>query len=1118
MKRFTTLLASIILLNMTILAQNKVSLVTADSQGVTIKFSFIEYQLNSVSTTKGLAKTVAASNCYPLMQKGMPEVLRMSTSIALPNTGSFTTNIVSEKHNDFQSLLIAPSKGNLLRNVNPETIPYSFSSGYQRNEFFPKNIIKANTPYIARSVRGCALDANVMQYNPITKTLRIYSEIIVRVNFTNKVGENELTHAKPIDSEFQKIYQRQFINFNPSKYTAVSETGELLIICYDNFMTAMQPFVNHKLSMGVPTTMVAGSVAGTTPTQIKAYINNVYSTRNLKYVLLVGDYAQVTTTMLNTSGGLGGSDNTYSFLAGNDHYPDIFVGRFSAETVEHVNTMVQRTILYENNPTAGNWPITGLGIASDQGPGDNSEYDYQHIRNIRTSLMNYGYTNVAEEYDGNQGGVDAVANASATNVGNLINQGLGVITYCGHGDWNMFVSSGFNNTNVDALQNTTKWPFIFSVACVNGNFTSQTCFAEHWLRATYNGQPAGALATIMSTINQAWNPPMKGQDEMVKILTESYSSNIKRTYGGITMNAMMSMLDAYSTDGTETMDTWNIFGDPSVMVRTAVATPLMVSHPSQTPVGTTSITLTSAVEGARIALKLNETLLGVGTISGGTVTINVAPLSTIDTIDVIGSAYNKIPYHGIIVINNSIAPYVSLSTIGLNDISGNNNQLADYGDTILLNTTLKNLGLAQATNVSATISNPGVYTQILDNTQIFGNIAIADSVKINGAFKIAIANNVPDQTSQLFTLNITDGTNLWNSYYTLLMNAPKIKNLPLVVNDGTASNPNGALDPGEQVILSVPVMNQGHSACNNSTALISTTSTDVIITNPIVTLGVLNASATLPAQFDVQVNPTAPINSNVTFQIISGCGAYKDTTMYYLRIGAIVEDWESNTFTRYMWTNDATYPWTIVSSSPQEGTYCAQSGAISNSQSSTLQMTINVANNDSISFWYKVSSENTYDFLRFYIGNAKKAEWSGEKSWARASYPVSQGSKILKWIYIKDEMELAGSDCAWIDFINLPKAVSEIGIETQTVDVNYSVFPNPAKDLINVNVLSNKADDVQISLIDLTGKILSQSMLQLNGNIPNTAQFSISNYSNGVYFVKINSSTIQKTIKVAIVK
>jgi hypothetical protein len=181
-------------------------------------------------------------------------------------------------------------------------------------------------------------------------------------------------------------------------------------------------------------------------------------------------------------------------------------------------------------------------------------------------------------------------------------------------------------------------------------------------------------------------------------------------------------------------------------------------------------------------------------------------------------------------------------------------------------------------------------------------------------------------------------------------------------------------------------------------------------------------------------------------------------------------------------------------------------------------MTINVANNDSISFWYKVSSENTYDFLRFYIGNAKKAEWSGEKSWARASYPVSQGSRILKWIYIKDEMDLGGSDCAWIDFINLPKAVSEIGIETQTVDVNYSVFPNPAKDLINVNILSNKADDVQISLIDLTGKILSQSMLQLSGNIPNTAQFSISNYSNGVYFVKINSSTIQKTIKVAIVK
>jgi len=1118
MKRFFLLLTSIIVLNLAAVAQNKVSVVTSDSKGVTIKFTVNDYQLNSVTTSKGEAKTIVAPNCYPIMQKGMPDMLKMATAIAIPNTGSFTTSIVSETHHDISSVLIAPSKGNLLRTVNPATVNYTFASGYQRNAFFPKNTIKANTPYIARSIRGVSLDANMMQYNPVTKILRVYSEMIVRVDFNSKVGVNELVNPKPIDAEFEKIYQRQFINFNPAKYTAVSEAGELLIICYDSFLSAMQPFVTHKQNMGIPTTMVGTSVSGTTTTAIKAYINSVYTAKNLKYVLLVGDYAQVTTTMLNTSGGNGGSDNSYAYLAGNDHYPEIFVGRFSAETVAHVNTMVQRTISYESNPTPGNWITSGLGIASAEGPGDNNEYDYAHIRNIRTKLIGYNYTNVAEEYDGSQGGVDLTGDASATRVTTAINQGLGVITYCGHGDWNMFVSSGFNNTNVDALQNTTKWPFIFSVACVNGNFTSQTCFAEHWLRASYNGQPTGALATIMSTINQPWNPPMKGEDEMVNILTETYTSNIKRTYGGITMNAMMSMLDTYSSDAYETMDTWNLFGDPSVMVRTAEATALTMFHSNSTLIGTTAIPVFSPVEGARVSLRKDGVLLGIGTITGGTATIDVDTIHTTGVIEVTGSAYNKSPYHGEIYVIDGSAPFVSMSTVSLNDIAGNNNQLADYSDTILLNVTLKNLGLVVANNVSATLTNQGTHTSIITNSHAFGNILAGDSSTVAGAFKVAVSATVPDQTTNTYTVNITDGTENWISYYSLLMNAPKLKNQLATINDAGSTNANNALDVNESATLNVPVLNMGHANCGATTVTLSTASTDVSITTPVVNFTSLNASATQTAAFPIVVSATAPLNSNVQFKIISRCGAYSDTTYFNTKIGAIVEDWETGNLSRYAWVNDATYPWTIVSTSPQEGTYCAKSGTIGNSQTSTLQITQNVAIADSISFWYKVSSEETYDFLRFYILTLKKDEWSGSTDWQRASYPVTSGTKTFKWIYSKDNEVSTGSDCAWIDFISLPKTVSPVGIEDRTSNTRYSVFPNPAKELVNVTILSEKAADFTVLLLDITGKVVSENTFFVSENKPSTIQFSTMNLSNGIYFVKLNSTTTQKIVKIVVAK
>ena len=647
-------------------AQNTVSVVASDPNGVTLKFRLNQYQFKKVNTNRGEAKQIMAPQSYPLMKSGTPDVLKMTAAIILPNRGDITTSVVSETHTDISSMLLVPSKGNLHRNINPATIDYTFGNVYQQDNFFPGTLTKSNTPYIARSIRGCSVDANMIQYNPVSKVLRIYSEMVIRVNFTKNQGINELTNPKPIDADFSAIYRQNYLNYTPAKYTAVSETGELLIICYDSYMSAMQPFVNHKRSMGIPTTMVASSTAGTTAAQIKTYISSYYNnpSHNLKYVLLVGDHAQVPSNMISTTEGTGASDNTYAYILGNDHYPEIFVGRFSAETVTHVNTMVQRTIAYENDPTTGNWLSSGLGIGSSEGPGDNNEYDYEHIRNIRTKLQSYTYTtSVAEVYDGSRGGQDASGDATAAQVTTAVNQGVGIINYCGHGDWNMFVSSNFTNTNVDALQNTAKWPFIFSVACVEGDFTSQTCFAEHWLRASYNGLPTGALVTVMSTINQSWQPPMKGQDEMVNILTESYTSNIKRTFGGITMNAMMAMVDAYTSDGPEMIDTWTIFGDPSVMVRTADPAQLLVSHPSQKSIGITSISVTSAVEGACVALTLNDTLLGTGIITGGTATITIPQITSIDTIDVTGTAFNKIPYHGIIKIE---------SGVGIENISANN--------------------------------------------------------------------------------------------------------------------------------------------------------------------------------------------------------------------------------------------------------------------------------------------------------------------------------------------------------------------------------------------------------------------------------------------------------------
>ena len=167
-----------------------------------------------------------------------------------------------------------------------------------------------------------------------------------------------------------------------------------------------------------------------------------------------------------------------------------------------------------------------------------------------------------------------------------------------------------NNTDVNGLVNTGMYPFIWSVACVNGEFEQGTCFAETWIRATASdGTPTGAIATLMSTVNQGWNPPMEGQDEMNAIFVESYSDNIKRTFGGLSFNGMNQMNDSYGSQGYDETYYWTIFGDPSVVVRSDTPTEMDVDHSGVLIIGATDLYVETGVSGALVSVSKDGELL-----------------------------------------------------------------------------------------------------------------------------------------------------------------------------------------------------------------------------------------------------------------------------------------------------------------------------------------------------------------------------------------------------------------------------------------------------------------------------------------------------------------------------
>ena len=94
----------------------------------------------------------------------------------------------------------------------------------------------------------------------------------------------------------------------------------------------------------------------------------------------------------------------------------------------------------------------------------------------------------------------------------------------------------------------------------------------------------------------------------------------------------------------------------------------------------------------------------------------------------------------------------------------------------------------------------------------------------------------------------------------------------------------------------------------------------------------------------------------------------------------------------------------------------AASGTITDSQQSTIQTT--VIGPGTLAFWWKVSSESSYDFLTFYIGTTSQASISGEVNWAQKTFSVPAGLQTLTWTYAKDSSVSSGQDKAWLDQVS----------------------------------------------------------------------------------------------------
>lgn len=247
----------------------------------------------------------------------------------------------------------------------------------------------------------------------------------------------------------------------------------------------------------------------------------------------------------------------------------------------------------------------------------------------------------------------------------------------------------------------------------------------------------------------------------------------------------------------------------------------------------------------------------------------------------------------------------------------------------------------------------------------------------------------------------------------------------------------------------------------------------------------------------------------------------------YVLIETSAESFESGSFSD-LWQTEGSADWYIDNSNAYDGSFSARSGDINDNQATTLKLELNILAPGVISFYKKVSSEDSnnddYDFMTFSIDGSEVGRWDGSSDWSLEEFNVATGNHTFEWTYEKDGNVSSGDDCGWIDFVILPVYDDSASPET-TVPVlqNLGNYPNPFNPNTTISFSLAEAAKVELSVFNVRGQLVKTLLneMSLPGTIEvnwNGTDYSGNSVASGIYYYKIKTSNSNETKKMILLK
>lgn len=1052
-KRIVVFALGLMLLGQITAYAQSLSATKSDFNAATYSFTAPDLNVVSKQFPNGTFSVVTMPGSTPSTEIGRPDLPIITQMIEIP-----LCDEVEVKLSDVQFKAVKPL-GDPMMPVQPAPskadrtpLPFVMDSAYYANNAM------GNHPMAWVEQMGVGRDRNLallrispVAYNPVTGEMQVVTKMTVTLTYKNvDVAGTRQMHSLYYSPDF--AIGNNLMGMLPcSKDVRDAAPIHYLIVAHSSFRGFLDSFVDWKKRQGYLVTIAYtdDQPVGTTNTAIANFVKSFYTNATAElpaptYLLLVGDHQQIPAFNARCSSPDNDhvTDLYYVTWTDGDNLPDCYMGRFSARNIAELTPQVEKTIFYERYDFPDD-SYLGRGVliaGEDRGYAGDNAYNYadpamDYVAKTYVNAAN-GYNSVYY-YKNNVGfapaGVSVTGcsqtTASAAALRSLYNTGCGWVNYSAHGYDNEWSTPSFTTTHVNSMTNTDKPGIMIGNCCLSGKFNTNdydACLGEALLR---KGNNAGAVAyfggtnstywphdfcwsvgvrtnfsNTMNTDYSAYNLGM--YDRLFHTHNEAYSA--WRTTAGSMNVAGNTAVQAYGSYSLYYWEIYELFGDPSLMPWLSVAEDMVVDASPVIPTGTTEYQVQAAPH-AYVALTTpdeHELLCAAYADNQGMAVLSLPATMTPGTYELAITAQNCKPYFQEVTMTILDGPYVLITAI-------NPSSVVKPDEMLTFDLTITNVG-NRGSSGSITLAAGSDNVSVVQPGVTFSNCNPGDTITITGVCPTYISRNAKNGDVLNFEATVDFGGN-----------SPSVKRkrltvvAPKLVVSNVQITPN--LTANTTSIITCNVANEGaDTTADLSFELLGDYGLTSQAAEP-VQVGQLVPGDSRTLAFNVTMRDSLP-NTIIPFCLYAVDGGdYELLDTLVFRCGnGDEEDFESGTLTHFNWSHNSS-PWVISNVTTFDGSFSARSKRnLADRTESRMTISWNAPVDDSISFYYKVSSEESYDKFTFFIDGVEKLSASGNVDWTRASFPVAAGNRIFSFSYTKDYSFSRDSDCVWIDNVVFP--------------------------------------------------------------------------------------------------